>query len=465
MKKIFITISVLLLLAVSAGAADIHDLIDLAKENSNKYQSIELSHRKNLLNQSLSDSTGSSFELSIGNMPDGGTVLEEEKAYIPAVEASVTLPERIDGLTVSANASIERQLLSDWKNSGAVGTTVSYSKTISSSGSEYEDISSRKLELQTAANYRKDVLNFENSLIQDVYTIMSNEQQVEKAQKKYESSVKSFNNSLKLNEINENSVEYLRKKLDLDKEKLDLDTSILGLNDKKNQFKHTYGIEFEDVTCPEEPVLDFEISESGNTEVYLSYLSMLSAEDKLNSAIGKSSSLSLGGSLSPQLKFSEGESTSAEISAAGKVTLVSGQFNLTGTVSSDYKSDKWSSPKLTISGGWGTGRSSDISEDTLNIEYIQAQSTYNDALYSYNTEAKSLLQEIENHKTESKTIELYIDYYTRILEAKQKLYDLGLCVYSDVENAQADVDSYVLQKTICALKGIVLANKIEIIEL
>lgn len=463
-KKILILFSIVLL-ALNVFAVDITTVINQAKSSGLEFKQIE-NTLKTSLNTLKLTKTGPSFAVLVEQNQDASDFFKE----IPTATVQVTLPEYIDDLNVSFGANLSQVSLNSFLNIPGldnqffevVTPMLNVSKVFDFSDMEMKNASDKINELATSLSYNKAILQAENNLIDAIINIMQLEINIDSAQKAFDKATTDYQNNIKLGQINEGSIIDFNAKMQLAKSESSLKTLKTSFTNAKDSFVTYYGFEYPTITSVPDCTLSFTPNAEGNTEVYISYLKLLSAQYKYMTAAGLNPQLTLTGSVSAPYAFKEDK-----YGVTGNVDLsfTSGNLKLSATASGSVINGTKQKPKLKISGSWSKSEAQDVSVENLQIDLDNAQSSYTSALSSYNTNAFTLESDIAAFESKYSVFETQKEYDKLICEAQKNLYELGAVSYQDYLDAQTAQDNDAKQEIMLKLEAMKISNRIKIIQL
>lgn len=479
MKKSFLTI-LLIFLLFSVFAIDAETMMEKAKSSSQLFKSVENSYKSSLNNLRLKDlaSAGAGVTASVQHKQK---IDEFAKAY-PSANVTVTLPEFIDDLGISVSVSetkmesVAALAMAGYQDlltgitedvSGMfIQPGLQISKVFDFSSGEAKGASDKIAKIQVELAHDSGVIQFENNLIDAVIKIMEAEQSLKTNKKNLERSKEDYNNSIELGQIDKDSVTDLNIRMNLASAESAISSLISSLDSMKKSFKNSYGFDYEPVTSVSDTVLSFTKSDSGNSSVVLSYLSLLDAQYKYNKAAGKTSGLTLSGNVGVPFLLTEGDAKNVyAVNADASLAFTSGNFSLSAKAETRYFDDKFSTPTVTIAGGWGKNEASDINIDNLSLGVIEAQNDYDSALNKYNVSVLGIQTEIDSFNAEKEKFEIEKKYHKQVYEYQKKLYDMGFISYRDYSDACDDYEADKVNAVIMGLKAMKISNDIKAISL
>lgn len=464
MKKITAILSILLFVPF-LFATDISYMLESAKENSLQYQSILKSKSLSDRMLSLSDKGhGTGITVSVTQNQNADDVFK----YIPTSSVTVSLPKLVDDLEVKLGLTASQGPSSSAPVEGnyLVIPNISIAKTFNFADEDLSNSSSLINTIKAQTDYEKSVLMFESSVIKDVVDIMDAKSKLKDTEKAYSKDVKNYENSILFGQIDKDSLQDLLKKMDLETEKSQLESARLSVENMEKAFEHNYGFKFEEVNEIAEYNLSFTPSESGNSDVYLKKLALLSATYNYNKTEGINPSLKLDATLSSPMEKAKGQALKGLLTYNTGLTFESGNLSLKASAQAEQGLDgKFSTPRVTVSGTWGKSESIDLNKDDLEFRVLEAQNAYDNALYSYRTSAAALEAKIRNFEDSLALFEIQKDYHKRVLDSQTALYNKGYISQEAYQEAKDAVLADSQKDVKYSLQGLLLEIEIKSMEL
>lgn len=470
-------------------AVELDQLMSMAKEQSPQMQAYRINRQNSEITNTLSDTKDAiGIEVSSGNTtvaytPETTVNMRDKNGNIVPItnpgqistsaspSITITLPN--DGKTkISVGAGAGVDFLDTGARSYSLSPAIgaSHTFTFGETGDSRSDLLYTQNELIASQTYSTNVLNFENQVYQKISSILTLEQQLRSTQKNIDDLQTSMDNAIKLGTTSKDSVTYRNQEIQLESYKNSLDNIKLSYQYNLDQYKALTGLAYEPVTGIREVSLNFSPLSAGNTSVILKQLSLEIAQEDLKLENAKQSNTTLGvnGSVGVPVTRKSGQNSYSVNGTAG-ATLAGSNFSVAASTKLDYSiTDSKFSPSVTVAGTWKNNASK--TSDTLKLQQLEnkvllAQLDYNDALLSYQSSAISLQNEVQNWNLSMAQQKNMMDYHQQVLAQKETLLEKGLGKQSDVDAAKFTIaqDQYDWDKLL--LDGLVLENKIRMIQL
>lgn len=470
MKKLIISTILALFCAALAFGADYTAMLESAKHSSTQYANIE----------NVRISSENSIRLQqMGQRTPGYTVtvnqsetIEGLASTIPTVNLNAALPTTDNGVDISLGLS-----LMDGKNAMRLlpipqisdyfvtVPSVKVSKTFTFNETEMTDVALTTSRLNAYVTYNRSLLQFENSFIDSLVSLMEMENRIETSRRSLERSRLDFENSVRSGQIDMSSLVYKSTMMTLSASESQLSSLENTFSIQKRSFTNTFGIPYERVTEVPDVKLTLTESSDGNTEVRIKYLKMIDAKNSLDALTGDSRTLSLTGDVQ-YLMGIKSDDYKSMLNAGAGLTFQDGSLVITSDVKTSKGLDgKFTEPVFTVTGSYGKSDRTEISKSSLTLAYNNAVSEYENSLVSYNSSIMSLSSELSAHYAEKLQAQNRLDYDLEVLENQRSLYEKGFISERALNDAQNNYDADVRQMTVIALKALKLSNSIRIIEL
>lgn len=503
MRKTIIFVLCVFTLVCPVFASDVQSLLSQAKINGNAFRSVENSYQT-----SVNNMTGRE---KIFVQVSQSEPIDKFFSDVPDASLKVALPEFSDDLLIDLelNSKTKEVLYTkDGKradnstaNTGpyimqdvySLDPSVTVSKVFDLSENGRNSAADIAKELKVEADHNRSLLSAENSFYNSIISIMNSEAQLKSSKKALERSIKDYEDNLSVGLIKPGSVNDLKTQQNLESSKSKLSSAELQLEQLKKNFRTNYGIEYEPVTEVPEYDISFDSSIQTNTDLYLSYLSLLSAEKLYLQKKGEGSELSVSGSIGGPTDFKDGKYDSKEwtVKAGADLALdkFKASFNVTDSIKDknnilvlngntsvhmgdfdvsvglsqtfDSKLDKNGKPILTVSGSWTDSAGTDASLSNDLITYTNAQTAYDNALINFTVSVQNMESNIASFESSVEQYNIRKQYNLTILDYQTKLYELGYITERDYQDALDTVEQDRIDEIIWGLKGLQLANEIK----
>jgi len=458
------TLVLLVLIPFSLTSASLEEIIKTAYSSSEEMKRYELDKKNTALNVSIGEAKE---ELGI-SVSSGDVTAQFQPVpgnYVfgtTGTKATFTLPN--DGKTA---ITVGTGPVSYTANSNNYQVKPTVSATHSILYGEDSDNRSTLLNKQSALlgtyTYQSNLIQFENSILNQIKSILTNEKSINDTMKSIVIQTKGMSDALALKTLSKDSVAYKEQENNMTR----LESSLASLQSNQvlleSQYTQLTSLPWEGIPTMREPKLAFEKNPNGNTTVALKALSLdLALEDlKLAKAAITNKTLRLNGGMDVL-----NSSTSSANSISGRVgaDYIAKNYSFGAKFNGSYDiDDKDFTPTLTISGSWNNNTTS-ITEK-LNIQKLENSSmlasiSYNDALQDYLYTASSIQGQAASWQLEYALLGSTISYNVQALEQQEALFAKGLTTKSSVDNARFAVGQDEYEKALTLLKGLVLENSI-----
>lgn len=444
----------------SLGASTLDEILESAKENSLSYQNILLEYENGLLNIAAleeEDKVGVSVNASVSPLVNSGTD-EVGISISPSVE--VTLPD--DGkTTITADTSLSTRYRTG-KTEGSVRLGVSHIFDFTGYTDDNADnLSYTSTKYSTERSYKMNQLNFENTVLKMISSILRAESSLESDAFNLEKQQTVFDKLVALKTYSETSSIYLSTLNTLNSLKSSLEASKEQYNQLLSQYKKLTGLDWdgvEDVTAPE---LKLTTYENGNTEVLIQSINVEKSEDSYRKVAAMAARSDLDTSLNASLE------SDLSFSVSGSAAYNANNWTVSVSTGVNYnKSNGSATPTLTISGRWNNDTSS--SDREINKALNDAKSaanSYLEALSEYQQSATDYALQILEWKNGLSQAETDLEYKKTLLDNTKALYELGLETEENLKKAELDYSSSWTSYTLKVIDGLTLERNLAIFAL
>lgn len=461
-------------------AVELDQLMSMAKERSPQMQAYLLTRQNSEITNTLTDTKDSlGIEIATGNTTVGYTqpttiAGQPQSGFIStSANPSVTFTLPNDGKTkISVGSGAGVNFLDNGARTYSLDPSVgaSHTFTFGETGDARSDLLYSQNVLLSSQTYSNNVLSFENQVYQKISSILTLEQQLRTAQKNIDDLRTTMDNALKLGTTTKDSVTYRNQEIQLESYQNSLDNLKLTYDYNLDQYKVLTGFSYEPVTGIREVSLNFTPLSAGNTSVVLKQLTLQVAEEdlKLEKAKQTNTTLGVSGSIGVPVTRKSGVN-SYSINGSAGATVAGSNFSVSASTKMDYSiTDDKFTPSITVAGSWNNNASK--TTDTLKLQQLEnkvllAQLDYNDALLSYQSSAISLQNDVQNWNLSMAQQKNLMEYHKQVLAQKETLLEKGLGKQTEVDAAKFTIeqDQYDWDKLL--LDGLVLENKIRMIQL
>ena len=422
MKRLLIIVLTAALVLSCVGAETVEELYQKVTETSTEFKEIQVSRRNEFLESVLSALKGPSWSVSIQGLSIGirDNLLRVPALTLPSIEVGYSTPERDDKLAFEVHLGLSSQDYS-WNSetsqydlkAPSVSLKGSLSKSFEFKSWDDTDYSKGLSDIQRTNGYETSILQFENSFLESLMKILEWQKQLSEKTIAKTRAEASYNEALSSGKIKKDSPEETQKKADVDVAAMEFSQTLETGDELIAEFKKTYGVDLPDTI--EAPVLynlSYEPTVGGNTDVYSKYSDYMTAQQKIDEKVGKSSKLSLGASLEPKVSFDDNfayyENASTSLGTSVTASYSTGNLSVDMTLSSDYElspkhTGKFSSgPTLSVSASWSSTPSllSKTEMEKLKLQYTDKEGKFNSAEY------ERMLRELNNESLKKESLEL-----------------------------------------------------------
>ena len=521
MKKKAFRIIILMILVIICplsatdefGNLTVDELFAEVKLNSLDYLSIKAQMENSLIN----DLAGTSYRAFTWNVNVDGlefTPVNKGLKY-PSVSVSFTSPTYDNGLSFDGKIGTETFTLPfpEDNNIFPLNLRFGVSKKYEFKSWDDKDYMAGLSGEATSNSFRVMLLNFENHFLNDVITLLTLSAEETDMYLKVQAQKHKLEDDLADGVIKPGSAEETKRRTDIEVMELALGQKSQAFIDKKAEFREVYGTDYVEVgSCePSKPEFIPDIENSFTVRQKLAELQ--TAEQKIEAATGRSSSLTLTASVEPSIKFKEAKAYQATtVNGEIGASFSSGNLNINLTVRSLYdpllaENAPWGTgPTITMSGSWSSKPSSVSEKDKARLREIykdeevynrvieemdrestekqqlevlqlgqnlaDAQQAWVTAAEKYMDDSVSLVNEVNEYNNSSVILNLKKERTAQLLEQ--------LSQYIDAEGISGDsedpatvmfietMDEYLnilYEELIWNIKGRILCNRIEIFNL
>ena len=327
-------------------------------------------------------------------------------------------------------------------------------------------LSNAKASLESERTYQNARLTFENQVLSSIKAILQAEQSLDKARYELEKAQKDLDNALALGNMSQDSVSYLQTVNSINLQQRTIDATQKQIETASAQYTTFTGLVWDGVDSLPQPDLTLSILPGGNTDVLVADIDVQLAQhaiDTKNHSVNPSS-LTVTGAVNSALSDS-----SKSVSGNAGVTYTAGNWSVSSVLGGSYSNERNRfTPSLTVGGSWTnktTRRSDDLELQRLNNSLISAQNDLTDARTTYVQDAQNLQIEILNYNYTLQTQAATRDYLEANLEYMQTLYDAGLCTEDQLNDARKELEWADVDDQVNTIDGLVLQNRISLLNL
>jgi len=524
MKRLLLLVLTAVLALSFVGAETVEDLYAQVRENSTSFKEIQITRRNEFLDSVLAALTGPSWSISLQGLTIGAqqNLLQKPSLTLPSIEVGYSTPERDDKLAFEARLTINNQDYS-WDSdksqymlrSPSISLKGGLSKTFEFKSWDDTDYSKGFSDIQRTNSYEISVLQFENTFLEAVIRILEwqkelNEKYIAKTRVEV-----SYKEALSSGKIKEGTPEDTQKKADVDVAVTEYNQTKGTGDELLSDFKKTYGVDFpETVEASHFYYIDYEPTVGGNSDVRSKYIDYITAQQKIDEKVGKSSRLSLSASLEPKVSFDDNfgyyDKASTSLGTSVNASYSTGNLSVDMSLSSDYElspqhKGKFSNgPTFTVSASWSSTPSllsktemerlklqytdkdgklnsseyermlrelnnESLKKESLELEKLEAsmlsaKKELEDEIAQYNKKATELKDEIKEFKNSYEILKIKTEANEKVLNQIEILKNEGKASMEDYYTALAAANSGRYDMTIASIKSHIIFNRIQIIE-
>ena len=408
-KVLYIIILMILFIVCPLSAQDgieelsVDDLFAEVKLNSLDYLTIKAQMENSLIND-LAGATDKAFTWNINVDGLEFTPVNKGLKY-PSLSVSFTSPTYDNGLSFDGKVATETFTLPFPEDSNIfpLNLRLGVSKKYEFKSWNDKDYMAGLSGEATSNSFRVMLLNFENRFLNDVITLLNLSAEETDMFLRVQAQKHKLEDDLANGVIRSGSAEETKRRNDIDVMELALDQKSQAFSDKKAEFRESYGTEYFEVgyCAPSKPEFVPDIENSFTVRQKLAELQ--TAEQKIEAATGRSSSLTLTASVEPSIKFKEAKAYQATtVNGEVGATFTTGNLNINLTVRSMYdpllaENAPWGNgPTITMSGSWSSKPSSVSEKDKARLrEIYKDEEVYN-----------QVLEDLDRESSEKKQLEI-----------------------------------------------------------
>ncbi len=462
------TLVLLVLIPLSLTSASLDEIIRTAYASSEEMKRYELDRKNTELTVSIGEAkeelgisvtsgdVSAEFQPGSGNYVFGTT----------GTKATFTLPN--DGKTA---ITVGTGSVSYTPNGTAYSLRPSVSATHSILYGEDDDNRSTLLNKQSALlgtySYQSNLIQFENSILNQIKAILTNEKSINDTKKSIVIQEKGMSDALALRTLSKDSVAYKEQENTMTR----LQSTLASLQGNQelleSQYTQLTSLPWDGIPVMREPDLSFEKNPNGNTSVALKALAFDLAQEDLKLARAALTNKTLqvtGGTTYYSADMAAPVGIVNRVSGAIGASFNAKNYNVGASFNGSYDFDSQDfTPTLTVSGSWNNNPTR-LTEN-LNIQKLEnsemlASIAYNDALQEYLYTASSIQGQVASWQLEYALLESTISYNKKALEQQEALFAKGLTTKSSVDNARFAVAQDDYERALSLIKALVLENSI-----
>jgi len=453
-KVLYIMMLMILIIICPLSAEDeawemsVDDLFAEVKLNSLDYLSIKAQMENSLIND-LAGTTNRAFTWNVN--VDGLEFTPVTKGIkYPSVSVSFTSPTYDNGLSFDGKVSTDTFTLPFPEDSNIfpLNLRLGVSKKYEFKSWNDKDYMAGLSGEATSNSFRIMLLGFENRFLNDVITLLTLSAEETDMYLKVQAQKHKLEDDLANGVIKSGSAEESKRRNDIEVMEVSLEQKDKAFTDKKAEFREIYGTEYVEVDYCAPSKLEFVPDIENSFTVRQRLAELYTAEQKLEAATGRSSSLTLTASVEPSIKFREAKAYEATtVNGEVGASFSTGNLNINLTVRSMYdpllvENAPWGTgPTITMSGSWSSKPSSVSEKDKQRLrEIYKDEEVYN-----------SVLEELDRESSEKIQLET-LQLAQNVAEAQQAWATAAEQYMNDSVSLVTEVTEYNNSTTILSLK-------------
>lgn len=433
---------------VSADEISVDDLFNQVKENSSDYMAIKAQMENSLIND-LAGTSNKAFTWNVNvdgleYTPVTGTI------QYPSVSVSFTSPTYDNGLSFDGRISTDTFKLpfEPENNSFPLRLKAGISKKYEFKSWNDKDYMAGFSGEATYNSFRIMLLNFENRFLSDLITLLTLSGEGTELYLKTQAARHKLADDLANGVVKAGSAEESKRNAEIEVMELSLTQKETALTEKKDAFQESYSTEYVEVDycAPSKPEFTPDIEKSFTVRQKLAEL--YTAEQKLEAALGRSSSVTLTASVEPTIKFKEAKAyQGTTINGEFGVAFTMGNLNINLSAKSNYdplmtENAPWGDgPVISLNGSWSSKPSSVSEKDKARLrEIYKDEEVYN-----------RVIEELDRENTEKQQLES-LQLSQSLSEAHQAWAAAAEKYMADSVSLVTEVNEYNNSATILNLK-------------
>ena len=519
MKRLLFIVLTAVLILSCVGAETVEELYKTVTETSPKFNEIQLSRRSEFVESVLAALKGPTWSISLN-----GAAVTASKDFmypvditLPGLDVSYSTPENSDNVSFETRFSLSNLKFS-WDNSAngkkdhyVLGDTqVSLKESISK---KYEfkswdatDYSKALSDRQRNVSYETTLLEFENDFLKSILTVLEWQKETETKSSAYALVNAQYNYDVENGKLDPESPEGTKRKAEVDVAEKEFEQQLDSIKESLNEFQKAYGVDVTTISGAEKYELEFTPNADENIDVYSKYIDYLTALQRVEEKIGKSSTLSLSASLEPKVYFdNDVVYKNSGVGASLSASYSSGNLSVDASFSTEYsikrgnKGGFESGPELSLSLSWSNTpsnlsnaelaklkeqytkngkfdadayertlrdlRNATLKKEALELEQLEnamarAEQEWEASVNEYNQKANELVAEIKEFKNSLEIQKIKKDSNLKAYQQYEELFDQGKATSTDLINAGLAVELDEINEIISNVRSHILYNKI-----
>ena len=525
--KRFLLVVLLIVLAVTAlGAKTVEELFEEVVVKSEQYKEIQLSRRNEFIDSILASLKGPSWEVSLQDLRVSAqkNFLAPAEIGLPSLNVNYTAPELEGGLRFDTAFSVGGMRYS-WNTEKSVYTLGDLSISLRSSLSksfefkswDATDYSKGLSEIMRKTSYQKRLLEFENSFLEDLIVLLTRQKEINGKKFAYEKAATDYSGAVESGKLDPDSPDGIKAQMEAQIAQREYEQVIESIEEIAARFEKTYGVPYlGDIDSSKRYDVDYSPTPGGNLEVYSKYVDYLTAKQKIDEKVGKSSSLDLSMSVEPRVSYDRNlKYKDTSLASSISTTFKTGHLNIGANLSTGFsvmpnnKSEWTDGPTLSISASWSNtpsaltksemeklrnqymvyDRASDsykfnqdayestlrgiynetIKRESLEIEQLEAAMVsarieWESSLTDYSRRSSALQREVKDFRNAEEILKIRTEGNKRIRQQTEKLRNEGKATTEEYIKAVIAEEADKLDVVISNIRSHILYNRILILE-
>ena len=511
MKKTVLLVVSILIVCLSLGAISVEDLYKSVTVTSAQMFTMRNNRYNEFLDATVGIMRGPSWSIGLSNA--GATAVNDFSGVeysLPSLEVSYSSPETDNKFSFESRLNVGNIGFKSEHDFKAEPFSVSLrggvSKTFDIKSWDSTDYSKGLSDKVRSNTYENSLLEFQNDFLTDCIALVKDSIKMQDLSLKWGDLDNKLRSDIQSGALQEGSPDAIKREGEVEVAEKDLNLTIESYMKGIKSFKDKYGTEFEIPDSCADYDLTLTEKEEGNTDVVSKYIEYRTAMQKVDEKVGKSSTLTLRSSLEPEVSFAKEiqyETTKLkwDLTAGYSTKNLSVDVSMNAGYNFDpveKESKKWIDPSITVSGTWTNtpqvipeyeinrlrdiyGKDTEkyqrvlrdltnraLAREMIEIEQLeyavtQAQTEWINAGIEYSRKCAELQTQIDNHIKEVKLFDVKFESDKKVLEKKESLYKEGKATKDECNEALAIVTRDELESIIYKMQGLILHNKIEIL--
>ena len=456
-----LAILLILILPISAGAAELEEVLLAAQQGSRDAESYRLSYENSLLSlrsDALDESASYSLELEASPLSEG-----VDGISVGSLSFTAVTPDEDTSVSVRSPFTIM------YDGSGSTyypGFSVSHSFDFGHDDELLKDLQIEASRISTERTYRSALLSMQRSVLDISASIYSIDLEIEEEERSLEKARREMEEDLELRIISAGSVDAVERDLSI---RLSED-NIASLERQKEilagSFQALTGLEWEPYSSIPEPSFASIYSWDGNSEVEEARLLSEVAGEAYLVEYSEQHPRQLSLSLDADGTIRQKEGMEAdEAGAMATVGWDSGNWALYVSGGGRWQNaERRIVPSITIGGSWhsdSTGRKDALYLETLANERLLRQNEYMITLSDYREDLVSVLSDIAAWQASRERQGNEIEYRKAVASQAEAFYSKGLMTEEELSDAAFALHKAEAELGVMKLEGLSLSLSLE----